>query len=125
MTPTDRKYTKNHCWLLIEDGLAKIGITDHAQKALGEIVFVKFPKVGQEVKACDAFASVESVKTISSIYSPLTGKVALVNDALDDAPEQINSDPYASYIAAFSIIEVDESALLSAEEYDAFAQAGE
>lgn len=125
MTPTDRKYTKNHCWLLVENGVAKIGITDHAQKELGEIVFVKFPKVGAEVRTGEAFASVESVKTISSIYSTVTGKVVLVNDAVDDDPELLNSDPYGSFIAAFSVIETDENELMSAKDYDAFVTAGE
>lgn len=92
MIPNDRKYTKEHEWLLIEGNVAKIGITDHAQDALGDIVFVELPAVGDEFAVGDSFAVVESVKAVSQIYTEAAGKVIEINEELDASPELLNSD---------------------------------
>ncbi len=93
--PEDLKYTASHEWVRLEDdGRITIGITDHAQQALGDLVFVELPEVAAEVDAEDACAVVESVKAASDIYAPVAGKIVEVNEALIDAPEKINEDPY-------------------------------
>jgi glycine cleavage system H protein len=93
--PGELKYTKSHEWVRIEDdGTAVIGITDHAQAALGDLVFVETPEVGASFDAGDACAVVESVKAASDVYSPLAGEVVAINEVLGDAPETINDDPY-------------------------------
>lgn len=120
MTPTDRKYTKEHEWLLMEGNLAVLGITHHAQDALGDIVFVELPAVGDAFSAGDSFAVVESVKAVSNVYSPVTGEVAAINEALEDEPELINAAPYDNYLIKMKVESVNESELLSAAEYDAF-----
>ncbi|HHT86602.1 MAG TPA: glycine cleavage system protein GcvH [Clostridiales bacterium] len=125
MTPTDRKYTKEHEWLLIEGNTVKIGITDHAQEALGEIVFVELPGVGDEFEIGDSFATVESVKAASSIYTAAKGKVIEINEKLDAEPEAINQDAYANYLVVMEFSEIDESQLMSAAEYDEFVKSEE
>jgi glycine cleavage system H protein len=100
-TPDDRRYTDQHEWALVEgregtDTVVRVGITDHAQDALGDIVFVQLPEVGAEVGPGNPIGEVESTKSVSDIYSPVTGVVAAVNDALADAPETVNSDPYGA-----------------------------
>jgi glycine cleavage system H protein len=93
--PNDLRYSKSHEWARIEDdGTITIGITDHAQAALGDLVFVEVPQVGNSFGAGEAAAVVESVKAASDVYSPLAGEVVAVNSALDDTPETVNSDPY-------------------------------
>ncbi len=120
MTPNDRKYTKEHEWLLIEGNTVKIGITDHAQDALGDIVFVELPAVDDTFAEGESFAVVESVKAVSQIYTSIGGTVIEINEELDATPELLNSDPYEAFIAVFRADEIDESELLTAEEYDAF-----
>jgi glycine cleavage system H protein len=97
-TPNDRRYTDQHEWALIQGEAAatvvRIGITDHAQDALGDIVFVQLPEVGEEVSAGSPIGEVESTKSVSDIYAPVGGVIAAVNSALENAPETINSDPY-------------------------------
>ena len=93
------KFTKEHEWAREEGGKVYIGISDYAQNALGDIVYVELPEVGKKVKAGDAISVVESVKTASDIYSPVSGTVIEVNDALEDSPELLNEDPYENYIA--------------------------
>jgi glycine cleavage system H protein len=98
-TPNDRRYTDQHEWALVqgsEDGgtVVRIGITDHAQDALGDIVFVQLPAVGEEVTAGSPIGEVESTKSVSDIYAPIAGVIAAVNETLGDAPETINADPY-------------------------------
>lgn len=94
-TPDDLKYTESHEWVRQEaDGLVTIGISDHAQEQLGDLVFVELPEVGRALAAHDEFGVVESVKAASDIYSPISGEVAEVNEALEDSPELVNSDPY-------------------------------
>jgi glycine cleavage system H protein len=100
-TPDDRRYTDQHEWALVQgsggDGtVVRVGITDHAQDALGDIVFVQLPEVGAEVAPGTAIGEVESTKSVSDVYSPVTGVVSAVNEALTDAPETVNSDPYGA-----------------------------
>jgi len=94
--PADLKYTKEHEWVRIEGDVATLGITDHAQEALGDIVFVELPEVGRTIDAGEAFAVVESVKAVSDVYAPVAGEVIEVNEALEGAPEQVNTEPYGS-----------------------------
>ena len=100
-TPDDRRYTEQHEWALLQPGggegtVVRVGITDHAQDALGDIVFVHLPEVGSAVTSGDAIGEVESTKSVSDVYSPVAGTVAAVNEALTDAPETINADPYGA-----------------------------
>lgn len=92
--PTDLKYTKEHEWIKIDGNLAAVGITDYAQGELGDIVFVELPSAGDDVKAGESFGTIEAVKAVSEIFSPLSGKVAEANELLEDDPMVINSDPY-------------------------------
>jgi len=116
--PADLKYSKEHEWIKSEAAnSAKVGITDFAQAALGDIVYVQLPKVGQEVKAGTVCGEVESTKSVSEIFSPLTGKVTAINSDLEKSPELINQDPYgAGWIALIEFAETPPD-LLSAEEY--------
>lgn len=118
MVPTDRKYTREHEWVLIENGVAKIGITDHAQQELGDIVFVELPEVGDSFTCGDAIATVESVKAASGIYTLVSGEVVEVNDELNDAPEKINEDAYGAFIVAIKATDVKDDELLTAKEYE-------
>ena len=123
--PDDLYYTADHEWLRITDGVAVIGITDHAQAALTDIVYVELPDEGSSFGAEEEFASVESVKSVSGIFSPLAGEVIAVNEALDDAPELINQDPYGEgWIVKYRLSTPGEqSTLLSAADY--LAEIGE
>jgi glycine cleavage system H protein len=97
--PADLKYTADHEWLRVEaDGSLTVGITDHAQAALGDLVFIELPKPGRKVAAQEACAVVESVKAASDVYAPVAGEVVAVNGALDGAPEIVNQDPYAAWL---------------------------
>lgn len=93
-TPDNLKYSESHEWVQVDDGVATIGISDHAQDALGDLVFVEVPEVGATFDAGDAAAVVESVKAASDVYAPVSGEVIAVNEALEDAPELINDEPY-------------------------------
>ena len=119
MIPTDRKYTREHDWVMIEDGIATLGITDHAQEALGDIVYVELPEVDSEVAIGDDYTTVESVQAASPVASPVAGKVVEVNEALDETPELLNEDAYGQFIAKIEVSEIDEANLLTAEEYEA------
>ena len=115
--PQDLQYTKSHEWVRIEDGTATIGITDHAQEELGDVVFVELPEAGATIEAGDSFGIVESVKAVSDLYTPVGGEVVEVNSSLEDAPEKINDDPYGEgWIVKLSTSE--EADLLSPEEYE-------
>lgn len=92
--PEDLRYSSDHEWVRIEDGRLRIGITDYAQDALGDVVFVDVPEVGREVSAGESFSEVESTKSVSDIYAPLAGTIVEVNSDLADAPERLNDDPY-------------------------------
>lgn len=110
--PADLKYTASHEWVRLEaDGTATIGITDHAQAALGDLVFVELPKPGRRVKAGEACAVVESVKAASDVYAPITGEVIAANEALATQPEQVNQDAYAAWL--FRIKPADAAAIAS------------
>ena len=94
MYPNHLKYSEEHTWLELDGDAGRVGITDHAQEALGDIVFVELPQVGDEVTQNEAFGSVESVKSVNDLYAPVSGKVTEVNGRLNDHPEIINKDPY-------------------------------
>ncbi len=117
--PDDLRYTKEHEWVRMEDDRAVVGITDHAQRELTDVVYVELPTVGSEFAAGEEFAIVESVKAASEIYAPITGVVAEVNKGLEDRPELINEDPYgAGWIATFEPQERGElGGLLTPEQY--------
>jgi glycine cleavage system H protein len=120
--PGDLLYTKEHEWLRREDdGTVSIGITDHAQSALGDLVYVELPEVGQDVESGGDMAVVESVKAASDVYSPIDGTVAEVNEALADDPETINSDPYGDgwIVKVTPSGDIDESELLTPDDYQA------
>ncbi len=118
--PKDFKYSAEHEWVKNEDGNVRIGITHFAQSELGDIVFVELPQVGDEIKAGDAFGSVESVKTVSELYAPISGKVVEVNAELEDSPEFVNESPYENawmiVVEPSDLLEVDS--LLSPENYE-------
>ncbi|MFD1334039.1 glycine cleavage system protein GcvH [Oceanobacillus iheyensis] len=122
--PQDLLYSKEHEWVKQEDGKLRIGITDFAQDELGDIVFVELPEIGEELKADDPFGSVESVKTVSELYAPVSGKVVEINDDLEDSPEYVNESPYekAWMIVIEPSDEKELEELLSAENYEAFIQ---
>jgi glycine cleavage system H protein len=119
--PADYKYTKEHEWISVDGGKGLVGITDYAQNSLGDIVFVDLPKVGDSVKAGEIFGSVESVKAVSDLYSPVTGTVAEVNEALKDAPEKINADANSTWMLKVDVSDPSEvDGLLSAADYEKF-----
>ena len=115
-------YTREHEWVRIEGNKAEIGITYHAQKALGDIVFVELPEIDDEIDSGDEFGSVESVKAVSSLFMPVSGRITAVNTELKDSPELINEECYDDgWMIRVELIKPDESAdLLSAEEYEEF-----
>ena len=119
-TPKDLNYSEEHEWVKDEDGKYRIGITHFAQSELGDIVFVELPQVGDEIKADEPFGSVESVKTVSELYAPISGKVVEVNEELEDSPEFVNESPYEN--AWMIVVEPSDAseldALMSAEDYD-------
>jgi len=126
--PGDLLYTDEHEWLRREDdGSVTVGITDHAQSALGDLVYVELPEVGQDLDAGGDMAVVESVKAASDVYAPIDGTVLAVNEELDDDPEKINGDPYGDgWIVRLQPSEaIDESALLTPDDYQALIDAEE
>jgi glycine cleavage system H protein len=96
--PTDLKYTKEHEWLRLEGGTGTVGITDFAQRELGDVVYVELPEVGTELTAGQVFGTIESVKAVSELYAPVSGKVIEVNTALKDRPDEVNSKPHESWM---------------------------
>ncbi|RAZ66660.1 glycine cleavage system protein GcvH [Planococcus maitriensis] len=118
-TPQELRYSKEHEWVKVEDGKARIGITHFAQDELGDIVFVELPQVGDELKKDEPFGSVESVKTVSELYAPISGKIVEVNSELEDSPEFVNESPYekAWMVVVEAPSEDDVNALMSADEY--------
>lgn len=117
--PKELKYSKSHEWVIIEGGTAKIGLTDYAQDALGSIVFVNLPEVGDSVDVEGDIGEVESVKSVSTVYAPLSGTISAVNEELLDTPEKINEDPYGTWMVEMSDIGGTEE-LLDAAAYEAF-----
>ncbi len=123
--PEELRYSRSHEWVKkLEDGTVVIGLTDYAQDALGDLVFVNLPEEGDEVTAGEAFADVESVKAVSDVFSPVTGTVAEVNEALLDAPEMMNEDPYEAWLIRVENV-TDEEELLDAEAYIEFYESEE
>ncbi len=119
--PADRKYTKEHEWVMADGGAASIGITHYAQESLGDIVFVDLPKVGSEITAGKMFGSVESVKAVSDLYAPASGTVTAVNDSLATVPEAVNKDAHGSWMLKITLKDAGElNALLSAADYEKF-----
>lgn len=115
--PKDLKYTREHEWISFEDGTATIGITDYAQSELGDVVFVELPEVGDEVIEGESFGTIEAVKTVSDLYSPVNGKVEEINESLEDDPELVNKDPYGDGWMIKVKYEGEPEDLLSAEDY--------
>ena len=122
--PEDLHYSKDHEWVRVDGNIATIGITDYAQNSLGDVVYVELPKVNEEFAANESFGSVESVKAVSEVFSPVSGKVAGINEALNDEPEKVNQDPYGQgwmiRIEMSNPGEVDS--LLTAAEYEDFTK---
>ncbi|WP_120005840.1 glycine cleavage system protein GcvH [Nesterenkonia muleiensis] len=121
--PESLKYTAEHEWIAetAEPGVVRIGITDYAQDSLGEVVYVEFPEVGQEINAGEAVGEIESTKSVADIYTPLSGEVVRLNDTLEDAPETINSEPYgAGWLFELRATDQCSAQLMTAEAYAAF-----
>jgi glycine cleavage system H protein len=116
--PVDLKYSKSHEWIRYEDGVAIIGISDFAQDALGDVVFVNLPVVGDDVTTGESFGDVESVKAVSDLISPVSGVICAVNEELDDSPELLNEDPYGAWIIKVENVTSEEE-LLEADAYEA------
>jgi glycine cleavage system H protein len=124
MEPTDRKYTKEHEWAKLDDGLAVVGITDYAQEQLGDIVYVELPQLGDAVEQSQTFGIIESVKAASDLFAPISGEVVAVNEDLVDRPELVNEDPYEGgwMVKVQPEDETQMDELLTAEEYAAHLQ---
>jgi glycine cleavage system H protein len=124
MTPQDSRYAKSHEYIHVEGDVGTIGITDYAQKELGDVVFVELPKLGAEMAMGDELGSIESVKAVSELFVPVTGEVVEVNEALVDKPELVNTDPYGDgwmiKIRLSDLTELDE--LMTAEDYDDYVK---
>ena len=125
--PEELKYTRDHEWVSIEGSVATIGITEHAQAELGEVVFVELPAVGDRVERADPFGVVESTKAVSDVYAPLAGDVSEINDDLPENPELLNEDPYGDgWMVKMVLLEPDDKeGLLTAAEYQAFVEESE
>jgi glycine cleavage system H protein len=125
MVPDNLRYTKDHEWIRVDGDIATVGITDHAQQELGDIVFVELPKVGAQFDQSASFGSVESVKAVSDVYSPAAGEVTEVNSALADAPEKVNADPYGDgWIMKLRLRDAQQVAgLMSAADYTEYVGA--
>jgi len=123
--PTDLKYTKDHEWVKIEGNVATVGITDFAQKELGDIVYVEIETLDEEMKAEEVFGTVEAVKTVSDLFLPISGKITQVNTELDTAPEKVNTDPYGEgWMVKVEISDISEvENLLDASDYKALINA--
>src|SRR6516162_10567425 len=119
--PKDYKYTKEHEWIQVNGNTALVGITNHAQESLGDIVFVELPKVGAQLQAGKSFGTVESVKAVSELYAPASGKVTAVNDALNQSPEDINKDAHSAWMIKIELTNPGEvNGLLSADAYEQY-----
>ena len=118
--PENLRYSKDHEWVLVNGDVASIGITDYAQHSLGDVVYIDMPRVGDKLASHESFGSVESVKAVSEIFTPVAGEIVEVNDGLNDTPEKVNSDPYGE--AWFIKVKMDNpgeaDAMLSGEEYE-------
>jgi glycine cleavage system H protein len=123
MYPDTLKYTKDHEWLQIEGGIGRVGITDFAQKQLGDVVYVELPEVGASVTEGQAFGTIESVKAVSELFAPVSGEVVEVNTTLRDKPEQVNLDPHGAWMVAIRLGSPEDVAnLLDAAQYSALVK---
>lgn len=120
--PNELRYSKTHEWVKPEDGSIVIGLTDHAQTQLGDLVFVNLPAVGDTVTAGEPMGDVESVKAVSDVYCPVSGVVSAVNEALEDSPQLINEQPYEAWLIRVTEVS-DTEELLTAQEYEAYIAA--
>ena len=120
--PVELLYTKEHEWIRVDEGVGTVGITDYAQNQLGDIVFVELPKPGDHITAKESFGTVESVKAVSDIYSPVTGEVTSINGKLQDSPELLNADPHGEAWLIRVLIEDHKEVenLMTAEQYEAY-----
>ena len=119
--PADYRYTKEHEWIKVDGNIGTVGITDYAQNSLGDIVFVDLPKVGDAVEAAKSFGSVESVKAVSDLFAPVSGKVTAINEELKDAPEKINSDANTTWLLKIELADAKQvDGLLTAADYEKF-----
>ena len=122
--PSHLRYTKDHEWILVNGSTVRVGITDYAQDALGDIVFIQLPAVGDEISLHQGIGEIESTKSVNDVYAPVSGIISAVNEALVDTPELLNSDPYeAGWICEVSTAVLDETVLLSADDYTALTGA--
>tara|TARA_B100000579_G_scaffold320565_1_gene270170 strand:- start:956 stop:1333 length:378 start_codon:yes stop_codon:yes gene_type:complete len=123
-TPKELKYTKEHEWVSVDSDIATIGITNHAQEQLGDIVFVELPEVQSRVSQDDTFGVVEAVKTVADLFAPVSGNVTEINTALEESPDLINSDPYgAGWIIKVAIDDLEEyNNLMSNDDYNSFIE---
>lgn len=123
--PESNKYTKQHEWVRVEAGEGTVGITDHAQHELGDIVFVELPEVGTKIAKGDTFGSVESVKAVSDIYSPVSGEISAINELLAKSPEKLNEDPHGdAWLIKVKLSSADEiNTLMSAADYQTYVAA--
>jgi glycine cleavage system H protein len=118
MYPADRKYTKDHEWIRISGNTAEIGITDYAQRQLGDVVFVDLPETGKAITAGESFGSIESVKAVSELYAPMSGEVVEVNGTLKDRPEAVNKDPHGTWMVKVRLANAgDTGSLLDSGQY--------
>ena len=118
MYPADLKYTKDHEWLRLDGEVARVGITEYAQKQLGDVVFLDLPEVGRALKKGEVFGTIESVKAVSELYSPVSGEVTAVNTTLSERPEAVNSDPHGSWMVALKVSDpAEQQELLDAGAY--------
>jgi len=118
MYPSELKYTKDHEWIRPEGGEASVGITDYAQKQLGDVVYLELPDVGRSLQKGEVFGTIESVKAVSELFSPLGGEVVEVNRSLVERPETVNKDPHGSWMIRIKLADdADESGLLDAGQY--------
>ncbi len=123
MYPADLKYTKDHEWVKISGTDARVGITDYAQKQLGDVVFVELPEVGRKVKQGESFGTIESVKAVSELFSPMSGEILEVNNGLADHPEKVNSEPHQTWMIRLRIDNPSEASnLLDSSKYDDFVK---
>jgi len=118
--PKELKYTEDHEWVKVDGEIATVGITDHAQSELGDIIFIEFPEVNDLFERMEPFGTIEAVKTVADLFAPLNGKIVEINEALEDSPELVNSDPYGKgWIVKVSVDKLDQlNDLLSSESYE-------
>jgi glycine cleavage system H protein len=124
MLPEDRKYSKEHEWVKVEGGRGTVGITDYAQKQLGDVVYVELPEIGRKLSSMEVFGTIESVKAVSELFCPVSGEVVEVNGTVVEKPELVNSDPYGkAWLVVVAIAnEAELASLMSASDYEAYVE---